>query len=709
MGNGKIGIITTFEDTIDVTKTMISSQLRYYNGSYRANVTEPFYVNNIKLFDNKDGAVVYDTSSQQINMYNAVFTCAQHVTEISSGKSINLEYDLYVPRQLPFCIMQTLRITPTTDMPEFIFYHEVYAKDSIVDAEFNNNVIYNETINPDKGLYVLTAKGRTRLSSDVVVSATGYLVELPEQDYENLGFNIYRSDLNRCYNKFKLKNLSAGVTYKVHFVSAIMTSFDFENPAEEVKRIILSIASKAKTAGGVASLVRSDHTNMWTGLWSTDITITPKAGITSSENEELMLLKRHVRTSLYNIYSSIRENVNVEVNPLNMSILDFDGGVLYDGDLWLIPMLLFIKTDIARTLLEYRHKMIDVARQLAAGYGYKGSKFPYVNDSIGYKNALYWDVTGPMAIFNTALISINVWNYFRVSKDRDWLRSKGYAILKDSADFFASKIQRDADGTYHLRDVVGIGGIKSTDHSSFTNYLARLALRYAIEASYELTYPVREAWHDCYYGLPVLYHPNATNASAPEILKYDSSSTTLSTYDILEPLFVLLPYYSKLYFAPELSHSVSSIINNLEFYATKTTPQMATHPFNIALYGTLYGNCAQFDPKYCNDFKTKLYQFIGTNTHGLWSHLTSNAEMPSDITMNAILLFMILQGAAQLNIIGGVAESRFYYEDMRISALTSANLPNTWKNVRITNTGYNGLTFTITNSLYYVGTPGCQH
>jgi hypothetical protein len=705
IGNGKIGIITTFEKKIDVARTMITSELKYGSGGYRANIIEPFYVNNIKLFDNKENSVTYSPTSQHINMFNAVFTCSQIVSEVATGKSVSLEYDIFTPRQLPFCIMQTVRITPTSSMPHLDLFHEVYAKDNIVDAEYNNNVIYNESISPNKGLYILTGKGRTRLSEDVVVSATGYLIELPENEYGNLGFNVYRSDPNRCYNKFRLNNLMAGTTYKVHLVSALMTSFDFSRPLEEVKRIVLGIASKADTAVGVANTVRSDHTYQWTELWRTDITVTPKTGITMSEADEINTLKRHMRTSLYNIYSTVRENVNVEVNPLNLSVIDYDGSVLFDGDLWLIPLLLMIKTDIARTLLEYRHNMMTTARQLAASHGYKGSKFPYINDSVGYRNALYWDTAGPMAVFNTALISINVWNYFRISKDKDWLRTKGYSMLKDNADFFASKVQQDPDGTYHLRNVVGIGGLQSSDHNTFTNNLVRLALRCAIESSFELSYPVKEAWNNCYHNLPFLYHTNTSNLHIPEVLKYDAGSSSISTYDILEPLFALTPYYNKLYFAPELYHSSTSILKNLEFYETLAKPGMENHPFNIALTCTLYGNYTQYDPTYAHIFKRKLGEYLDTHVHGKWGHLSKDPMKNNDLVLSAILLFMVLQGATQMKIVGGVAESRFYYEDMRLTAPTSANMPHTWRNVRVTNTGINGKAFIVTNSLYYVGTP----
>lgn len=711
LGNGKVGVVTSFSN-IDVKETMITTQLKYYNGSYRANIIEPFYTNCVKFFDNNDSNVNYSLVSQSLNMYSAIFTCAQLLTSIPTGNVCAIEYDLYTPQQLPFCTMQTFRITPVQSMSELVWFHEVYAKENMTDVEYNNNVILNDNISSTggSGISVLSGRGRQRTNMrgsattqsqsyndyDSVCTACSYMIEMAPDQYDNLGFNVYRSDLNRCYNKFRLKNLVAGTTYRIHIVSAHLTSADFEAPHEEAKRIVLNIINKGADAAAVAARVRTDHTYAWTRQWGTEISVTPKTGISPAETTKLKSLKRTLRYAHYNMYSSVRENINVEVNPLNLSVIDVDGSLLYDGDLWTIPLLIMIKPDVARALLEYRYKLIDTARQLAAGFGYKGAKYPYLNDSVGYKNALYWDVQGPLAVFNTALISINVWNYYRVTTDRDWLRSKGYAIIKDNADFFVSKIDKDIDGTYHLRNVVGINGTESADQNVFTNNMVRLALKYAIEASYELSYAAKDTWQAYFYGLPLKYYPNPDQ----NVLKSDDASTNTSTYNILEPLFDLLPYYNQLFFAPELGHNMTSVAANINWYKTKMNAGTVNHPFNTALLGILTGLYSQFNTASVNDYEAYVQSFITNNvgTGSVWGALGSKSN---DVTLNSVFLMMIVQGMSQLNVFGGVAETRFYYEEMRLAALTSANMPTCWKNVKITGTGANMVTYTTTNSLYY--------
>lgn len=686
LGNGKIGLVTDLNSP-DVKQMMITTDLKYSNGLYKANITDPFYIDNVKFFDNKNPAnnIVRTMTQQQLNMYSGIFTSTYTVNNTTTTETINVESDIFVPQQLPFCVMNTIRVTPQQDMTELNFFHEVYANSNLTNVEYNNNVIFNESISSTQGQYILSGKATINQNpDDTMACASIYVIET---DNQNLGFNIFRGDLSRAYNKFKLTNLVAGTTYRFHIISAIISSFDFTSPLEECKRIVLNIANKTTPA----LQVRTDHTNIWQQLWQTDISIAPKTGITTTEATDLAAVKQSTRYSLFKLYCSVRENINIEVNPLNLSVIDYDGNILYNGDLWLIPLLTLIKPDIARALLEYRYKALEVARQLAAGYGYKGAKFPYINDTLGYKNALYWDTVGPMTIFNTALISVNVWNYYRVVKDRDWLINKGYAILKDIADFFSSIAVKDSDGTWHLRNVISLNGTISTDNNSFTNNMAKLALKYAIEASYELGYYVKDDWYNAFYGLPTLILPDPDYP----VIQYDAIADASITLNIVEPWFVLVPYYSQLFYStstPQITVQ-TAVLKNLNYYSPKIVTDYVSHPFNVGLQALLYALYAQYDSNYVNNFCTYLNQFVQKTNAGVWG--------TDDVVICGIELFFLLQGAMQFTVYGGVAQTKFYYEEFRLANQFAANLPNTWKSISITV----GKTYTTTNKLYYTGTP----
>ena len=678
--------------TPDVQQTITTTQLAYKNGTYKANIIDTFYVDQVKFFDNTayDTTVIRKTTNQSLNMYNAIHTTNYTTTNLATSDVITVSSDLYMPQQFPFCTMQTIRITPSQDLSTLNFFHEMYAKNNLINTEYNNNVIFNETINNAQGLYILSGKGTTA-DGNTVACASLYLIEFPSN---NLGFNVFRTQ-NKAYNRFQFASLAANTTYRMHVVSAILTSYDFDAPMEECKRILLSIANSDPTAAQVAARIRSVHTSAWAQFWNSDVNITPKTGISNQEAADLYGLKRQLRYGMYSILSCVRDNINVEVNPLNLSVIDYDGSVLYNGDLWLIPLLIFIRPDVARALLEYRYTSLTTARQLAAGYGFKGAKYPYVNDSIGYKNALYWDTVGPMSLFNTGLISINVWNYYRITKNRDWLTAKGYPILKDIADFFVSIATVDEFDIYHIKNVQNLNGTVSDDQNSLTNNMAKLAIKYAIEASYELSYFVKESWLQVYYNLPLTTDPS-TN-----VILFDTSAPT--ALSIVEPWIILIPYYSQVYFNPDRGRSVTDILTNIDYYASQVTSP--SHPFNVASEAVLYGLYAQYNSAYVANFKEQVYGYVKSMINGPWGQLTMKPNTANDIILNSMLIFMVLQGAMQMNIQGGVAATRFYYEPMQMSSLTSANLPDTWKSITVITSDQR--TFTTTNKLYYIGGQPC--
>jgi hypothetical protein len=202
---------------------------------------------------------------------------------------------------------------------------------------------------------------------------------------------------------------------------------------------------------------------------------------------------------------------------------------------------------------------------------------------------------------------------------------------------------------------------------------------------------VKEEWYEVYYGLPLLILPDPNFP----VVKYDAAATNSIELNIVEPWFVLIPNYSQIFFnTNNYNHTIqNSLLKNLNYYNPKINADYVNHPFNIGLRAILYALYSQYDSTKVDEFSTNLSLFVQKTNGGVWG--------TDDIVIASILLFSILQGAMQFKVNGGVAETRFYYEEFRLSNVFSANLPNTWKSINITV----GKTFTTTNKLYYTGTP----
>jgi len=704
LSNGKVALVTSF-DTLDVQKTLITIDQRYVNGVYKPNIIESFNTSRMRLFSLVDEDVHVTPLSQALDIFSATFTGSFSVKELTSNGLVSVNTSMLAPKQCPFSTMQTVSIKIPTDYTgpsQLPLFHEMSCKDSLSVPTFNNNVIYNENITQDRGLYVLIGTTRTTDNPQKeVVAAACYMFD-DTCSVDNLGFNIFRTEPRRCYNKFRFNNIVPNSELKFHVVTTTMTTADLESPLEEVKRISLTLASRGATHALSAARLRADHVLSWQTTWKTLVNIVPKVGISAQHEASVASLNKSLRMAMYNIFSCTRENVSIEVNPLNLSVVDIEGQTLYEGDIWLVPALLLIKPDVARAMLEFRWKTLSTAMQIASGYGFTGGKFPYTDDSLGYSSTLIYDVMTPLHMFNSALIAINTWNYYRVTNDKEWLTTKGFPILKAVADFFTSVIEVDEDGSYHIRNVVGLALKVSKDNHAFTNNAAKLALKYAIEACYELSLYVKEEWRKAYFGLPVLYVDDMFNF---DVIKNDADTLSEDKFEILDMLLNIIPYYSQLFFCGDGRHGLPSIKKNIDYFTSRIDPAFADHPYNLAILAILHGLYAQHDPSYVVSFQAYLDKFITTYTDEPWKSLRcagSPLRSPNNLIMSAILVMIIAQGVSQLNISGGVAETRFYYEEMRVKALISANMPNHWSLIRMSNIGREKKTFVTRNSLFYL-------
>lgn len=697
LGNGKIGFVSAFHK-IGVQKSFISGTFDVpENGNYTNNVYDSFDHTTISFFDNKQAwgtAENVQFVEQSLNMYNGICTSDFQITNAETEDVLKVSCDIYPVRNMPYSSIQTLRITPQQPMASLSLFHEVSAGNNIVVEDFFNNYIYSEVVNPDKGTYVLGGKGRFVANGKSIALSSCYISD--NSNMTMIGFNRSARDLNKCYQKIMLKDLVAFTEYKIHILSTVMTEMDFKTPNEEVKRVAINVASKVTNETQV-TLLRQKHVAAWASMWKSNITIDPKIGITPEEELEIKILKRVMRYSFYNLWSSVREGIKSEVNPLSLSAIDQNGSLYYDGDLWVVPLLTLLRPDIAKTMIESRYRALDRAVQLAAGYGYEGSKYPYV-DPTGLTETPYWDVNGPVHLFNTALVSVSVWNYFRITQDRDWLINKGFTILKNNADFFASKCEYDeSDGKYHLNGVYSYNQ-KLGDDNAMTNYLVRLAFKYALEACYETNYVPREKWLELYFNIDMTYFDD----DATGVIKLDRDATPTDTYKFLETFVPLTAIYNENYFQTNIGRNLTTIQTNYDLYAGLVNPTHEKHPLNNIIVAWIQAQLCALDSNYTETFYQQILKIIEENVHGLWGDFRlPGGPAFNDIAVSSMFLLMILSSIGTVKFSGSISETRFYNSALGYKIDHCYSMPKTFKNVRITGLGPDSDSHVIINDQYY--------
>ena len=700
-GNGKIGFYTSMTN-VSTTRTFLTANYTFSQiGKYQNNIIQGFNTNSIKFIHNIDSNIEYSLVHQSIDLSQGLVETKFNVTS-NNTQILSAKHQMTPLRQYPFCVLQSVEFQLANNTSNIDIYHEVGGNPNFIsEMNFNNNVIYNEKIYEDNGLYILNAEGNlNRLGNDgqpvKIATASCYLFEnASEPHVKKLGFNVY-NDLTKCYQKLRWSSLTAGTTYKFYVLTAQMSAYDFPTPLEEVKRILLNVAFKSQDINVLTSTIASENQFLWNKLWESDLILEPKAGITMLQQNDLLVVKRCIRSCMFNILASIRDGVNAEVNPLNLSYIDANGNIFFDGDLWMVPILLFLKPDMAKTILEYRYKNLEQATQLAASFGLKGSKFPYQDDVVGYQS-VYWDVVSPLHVFNNAVIAINVWNYYRVSLDREWLSNKGYLMMKNVADFICSLISIDEDGNYNLHNVAGMSERISLN-PAMTKYMFRLALKYIIEASYELNFIPKQSWKNAFLNLDI----NTTVDGPCGVILYDDQFEG-ENLDVLDHLVILLPYYSSLFFDPNKPcRDTQSIATNVNYYISKITEAFQTDPINNLIIANLYASIIQSDITQISNFYSALFKTLNENVRDIWGVFNRVSETQgNDVTLNALFIMLFLTGIGGLQIKGGVTESKFYYEEFGIKGRYFANMPNTWKNIRLKGIGISQELFNVVNMRSY--------
>jgi kojibiose phosphorylase len=134
----------------------------------------------------------------------------------------------------------------------------------------------------------------------------------------------------------------------------------------------------------------------------------------------------------------------------------YQGGVFWDMDVFQLPLLASVDPVRARNHILYRCRRLDAARQLAAQDGYLGIRFPGKSFDTGVEDPPAIGGLGGMEIHVTFDVAWGVWTYYaQTGDDETMLDAGGLELVLEAANFWLSRIQRDPDGSYHLRNICG--------------------------------------------------------------------------------------------------------------------------------------------------------------------------------------------------------------------------------------------------------------
>jgi protein-glucosylgalactosylhydroxylysine glucosidase len=635
VANGMIGVVSSPEP-FKIKDVVLAGAYDLYGRGRVSNFLKSF--NLLNMYLEIDGKRIDARSAsnmqQELDMKKASFT-----TTFDYSDKTSVTYTYYSLRHLPFTVLMDVTVIAKKDFT-MTGASVMEAPDALKDVQN----YYNEIDRPHVVISLLTSSAKSPTGKLLMCASNTFLFSEAHGNEPRVIHEMW--DNNMHLMKFT-KKLKAGEIYRFSIAGSSITSAHHDDPLNEAERATIF----AKLEGRERLI--SFHTKAWEELWKSDIII---EGDPQSQQD--------VHSMLYHLYSFSREGTALSPSPMGLSGLGYNGHVFWDTELWMYPSLLVLHPEIAKSLVEYRYQRLDAAKRNAFSKGYKGAMYPWESAETGVEETPVWALSGPFEHHITACVGIAAWNYYCVTQDKQWLKEKGYPILSATADFWASRVERNGPGHYDINNVVAADEwAENVNNNAFTNAAARSNLQFATEAAKVLGITPDPDWMNVANNIPILKMENGVTR---EHATYNGEGIKQADVNLLSyPLKQIT--------------DAAQIKKDLEYYETRV-PNEGTPAMTQAVFTTLYSRLGNTEKAY-HWFKESYVPNLNPPFRVIAE--TKGGTNPYFATGAGGIVQSLLMGFGGLDITStGIIQLK-------------TSLPKQWKSLTLTGVGTQKKTFTV--------------
>jgi len=202
-------------------------------------------------------------------------------------------------------------------------------------------------------------------------------------------------------------------------------------------------------------------------------------GSTKRSNTEI---QQAIRFNLFHILQASARAENTGVAAKGLTGQAYEGQYFWDTEIYVMPFLIYTNPRIAKSLLTFRYRMLDKARERARELGKRGAMYPW--RTINGEEASAYYAAGTAQYHINADIMYALRKYVNATGDTEFLKEYGSEMLVETARLWANLgfFSERKDGKFCINGVTGPDEYNTVvDNNLFTNLMARENLRYAAQ------------------------------------------------------------------------------------------------------------------------------------------------------------------------------------------------------------------------------------
>lgn len=308
---------------------------------------------------------------------------------------------------------------------------------------------------------------------------------------------------NRMFNAFGEQAVEFGDVHVkegecVRFVKYVSMYTERECPAYALHTTIKDEVDRFAGEGFGAELEK--HAKVYEKMWQ-------EADVRINGDFEL---DRAVRFNIFHLMSTGNETDDrVSVGAKLLTGEEYGGHAFWDIELFMLPFFSYVFPQMAKNMETYRYHLLDAARDNARKNGFKGAQYPWESADDGTEQCPDWTIEPDgtcyrcyVAVYEhhvTADVAYGIYDYVKITNDKDFLLNEGAEILTETARFWASRCEYIPEkDRYEINQVTGPDEWhEPVDNNLYTNYFARWNLRYVMA----LTEQMKREYPDAYASL----------------------------------------------------------------------------------------------------------------------------------------------------------------------------------------------------------------